>query len=66
MALASLYPKATKQAPNSPTETPRSGRLSVEELDKLMQRLLVSTDENEVLQLKKDLERGFYGDAADA
>jgi|GraSoiStandDraft_59_1057299.scaffolds.fasta_scaffold1748889_2 hypothetical protein len=56
----------TKPAPKSATELPRSGPLSVDELDKLMERLLASTDEKEILQVKKDLERGFYGDAADA
>jgi hypothetical protein len=41
----------------------KSGRrLSGAELEELARRMVESTDPDEVNRLKKELERGFYGD----
>ena len=53
------------KAKASPTKKP-AARLSPKELRLLADRMVASTDPAEVERLKKELERGFYGDPAHA
>jgi hypothetical protein len=53
--------------PKEPKAEPaKNARLSPDELVALAERMVASTDPQEVEKLKKEMERGFYGDAQDA
>ena len=43
-----------------------SRRLTPDQLTALAERMVASTDPDEVERLKKELERGFYGDSEHA
>ena len=53
------------KAKASPTKKP-APRLSPKELRRLADRMVASNDPAEVERLKKEMERGFYGDRAHA
>lgn len=52
------------------TKLPRTkkgnSQLTPRQLRRLADRMVASTDPVEITRLKKDLERGFYGDPSDA
>jgi len=51
---------------NQKARTAGGRALTPEELDRLLERLLESTDQIEIARLKSEMERGFYGDPEDA
>lgn len=50
-------------APETKAEPKKEARLTPDELVALADRMVASTDPAEVQQIKKEMERGFYGDA---
>lgn len=50
----------------APARTKTATRLSPKELRRVADRLVASHDPAEAARLKKELERGFYGDPAHA
>ena len=55
-----------KVRPKTPRAKTPITRLSPKQLRRLADRMVASTDPAEVARLKKELERGFYGDLAHA
>ena len=55
----------TKTKP-APAQTKTTTRLSPKELRRLADRMVASRDPAEAARLKKEMERGFYGDPAHA
>ena len=55
-----------KPAAASPNKKSSTIRLSPKQLRRLADRLVAATDPGEVARLKKEMERGFYGDPAHA
>jgi hypothetical protein len=58
-------PQANVKSKVSRTKRPAT-RLSPKQLRRLADRMVASTDPEEVARLKAELERGFYGDPAHA
>ncbi len=56
----------TKAKPTASQTKKTATRLSPRELRRLADRLVAATDPGEVARLKKEMERGFYGDPAHA
>jgi hypothetical protein len=52
--------------PETKTEPKKGVRLTPDELVALAEQMVASTDPAEVERIKKQMERGFYGDADDA
>ncbi len=66
MPSATLSPRHAKANPVAARTKSVATRLSPKQLRRLADRLVAAKDPAEVARLKKELERGFYGDPAHA
>ena len=55
-----------KPAAASPNKKSSAPQLSPKQLRRLADRLVAANDPGEIARLKKEMERGFYGDPAHA
>lgn len=55
-----------KASPPAPKAKLSTTRLTPKQLRRLADRMVASKDASEIARLKKELERGFYGDPAHA
>ena len=58
--------QTAKATPPTPRMKLSTARLTPKQLRRLADRMVASKDASEVARLKKELERGFYGDPAHA
>ncbi len=58
--------QAIKANPPARRAKLHSTRLTVQQLRRLAERMVAAKDPAEIARLKKELERGFYGDPAHA